>query len=195
MSFFIVLEGIDGAGKSTQAFLLEKYFKSKNRKVFVTREPTDGIVGGIIRAALNKKLKLSQRTMQILFSADRSEHEEEIKARLKANYVVICDRYFYSTIAYGMVELNKDWLIQLNSQFLQPHVTILLDVPAEIALRRVNKRFSKTIFEKINYLEKVRKNFLELKKNFKNYYIVDGTKSIQEVNEKILKIIKKKLKI
>lgn len=191
MSLFIVLEGIDGAGKTTQAFLLEKWLKKKGKKVFVTREPTDGLIGGIIRAAITKKLKISQKTLQLLFAADRSEHVKEIVSNLKKGKIVICDRYFFSSIAYGMLELDKKWLMNLNSTFPKPSLIILLDVPAIIALRRLGVRFSKTYFEKVDVLSKVRQHFLALRNNFKNYYVVDASKPIEEVHKKIIRIVSK----
>ena len=193
MPLFIVLEGIDGSGKSTQTFMLEHKLKRLGRKVYATREPTDGIIGGIIRAALTTKLKISHRTLQILFAADRSEHVKEIEERLKAGYDVICDRYYFSSIAYGMVDLDMEWLIKINSVFPEPDITILLDLPADIALRRLGDRFSKTFFERRAFLTKVRENFMILSKKYNNFYIVDGTPPEEEVHKKIMDIVEKRL--
>ncbi|HIE37179.1 TPA: dTMP kinase [Candidatus Geothermarchaeota archaeon] len=189
MSLFVVLEGIDGSGKTTQTFLLEHRLRKMGRRVYATREPTDGIIGGIIRAALTTKLRITHRTLQILFAADRSEHVKEIEDRIKAGYDIICDRYYISSIAYGMVDLDIDWLIKMNSVFPEPDITILLDIPAEIALKRLGDRYSKTFFERRAFLSKVRENFIELSKLFKNFHIVDGSRSEEEVHRDIFKIV------
>ncbi len=193
MPLFIVLEGIDGSGKTTQTFMLEHRLRKMGRKVYATREPTDGIIGGIIRAALTTKLKISHRTLQILFAADRSEHVKEIEDRRKAGYDVICDRYYFSSIAYGMVDLDMDWLLKMNSVFPEPDITILLDLPAETALKRLGDRYSKTFFERKVFLSKVRENFMILSKKFNNFYIVDGSKTEEEVHKEIFDIVSKYL--
>ena len=189
MPLFIVLEGIDGSGKTTQTFMLEHRLRRMGRKVYATREPTDGIIGGIIRAALTTKLRISHRTLQILFAADRSEHVKEIGDRLRAGYDVICDRYFFSSIAYGMVDLDMDWLIKMNSVFPTPDVTILLDLPADIALRRLGDRYSKTFFERRKLLEEVRDNFLTLKDRYPNFHIVDASREPEEIHEDIFRLV------
>lgn len=189
MSLFVVLEGIDGSGKTTQTFLLEHRLRKMGRRVYATREPTDGIIGGIIRAALTTKLRITHRTLQILFAADRSEHVKEIEDRMRAGYDIICDRYYLSSIAYGMVDLDIDWLIKMNSVFPEPDITILLDIPAEIGLKRLGDRYSKTFFERRAFLSKVRKNFMELSKTFKNFHIVDGSRSEEDVHRNIFKIV------
>ncbi len=193
MPLFIVLEGIDGSGKTTQTFMLEHRLRKMGRKVYATREPTDGIIGGIIRAALTTKLRISHRTLQILFAADRSEHVKEIEERRKAGYDVICDRYYFSSIAYGMVDLDMDWLLKMNSVFPEPDITILLDLPAETALKRLGDRYSKTFFERKVFLSKVRENFMILSRKFNNFYIVDGSKTEEEVHKEIFDIVSKHL--
>jgi len=194
--YFIVLEGIDGSGKTTQAFKLEKWLKKRGVKVYTTREPTDGIIGGIIRAALSTKLRISQRTLQILFAADRSEHVREIEVRMSHGYTVISDRYILSSIAYGMTELDMKWLYTMNSVFPKPDITIILDLPADLALRRVGPRFTKSLFEKKELLEEVRNNFLRLHETYSeafNTVVVDAGKSEDEVHKSITTIIEEKL--
>ncbi len=189
---FIVLEGIDGSGKTTQAFRLERWFKRSGRKAYTTREPTDGIIGGIIRAALSTKLRISPMTLQILFAADRSEHVREMEERRASGYNVICDRYILSSVAYGMVDLDRDWLLRMNSPFPRPDLTIILDLPAETALRRVGKRFSKTLFERRSLLERVRENFLALHNDLGNEYntvVIDASRSPEEIHRDILEVL------
>jgi len=192
---FIVFEGIDGAGLSTQAFLLQEYLKKKGFEVVLTKEPTNNLIGGLIRAGLKKEWKTSARALQLLFSADRSHHLEfEILPALEKGKIVISDRYFFSTIAYGMLELEKEWLKALNSKFLIPDITIILDVPVEVSLERIGKGRSNTEpFEEREKLEKVRENYIELSKEYENCFVVDASKSIDEVQEEIRRIVDSKI--
>jgi dTMP kinase len=191
---FIVIDGPDGAGISTQAELLEKWLKKLGKKVLLTKEPTVGIIGGIIKAALRHEWKTDQRTFQLLFSADRSHHlQKEIIPALEKGYVVISDRYILSTYCFGTIDgVSLDWLRSVNSQFIKPDLTIILDVPPEVSLERIKKsRFSVELFEDVEKLRKIRENFKKLKDEFPNTFIIDGTKSIEEVHEEIKKIVKK----
>jgi len=194
---FITFEGIDGAGLTTQAELLEKYLRNKKYEVVLTKEPTNNLIGGIIRAALKKEWITSNTTLQLLFSADRAHHlEKEIIPTLESGKIVISDRYFLSTIAYGMIELEKDWLKALNSKFLLPDLIFIIDVPVEVSIERIKaSRFGFELFEEIRKLEKVRNNFLELSKEYKNCFVIDGNRSIKEVHKEIVKIVEEKLKL
>jgi thymidylate kinase len=194
---FIVFEGIDGAGLTTQAELLEKYLRSKKYEVVLTKEPTNNLIGGIIRAALKKEWSTSNRTLQLLFSADRAHHlEKEIIPALENGKIVISDRYFISTIAYGMIELEKDWLKALNSKFLLPDIIFIIDVPVEVSIERIKaSRFGFELFEERKKLEKIRNNFLELSKEYKNCFVINGNRSIEKVHKEIVKIVEEKLKL
>jgi len=195
---FIVLEGIDGSGKTTQAFRLERRFRKGGLKAYTTREPTDGIIGGIIRAALSTKLRISPMTLQILFAADRSEHVREMEERMESGYNVICDRYILSSVAYGMVDLDRDWLLRMNSPFPRPDLTIILDLPAETALKRVGKRFSRTLFERKTLLERIRENFLTLHRDIGPEYntvVVDADRTPEEIHREIIAVIRERLGI
>ncbi len=194
---FIVFEGIDGAGLTTQANLLEKALKKAGYKVVLTKEPTNGLIGGLIRACLKNEWKTSLLSLQLLFAADRAHHlEKEILPALKKGKIVICDRYLLSTIAYGMISLEKEWLKFINSKFLQPDLTILLDLSVEVSLKRIKlSRFGAELFEKKEELRKVRKNYLKLAKEFPNVYVVDASRSIEEVHEEVKKLVNRVLKI
>ena len=197
MGKFIVFEGIDGAGLTTQTVLLEKYLKMKKYEVILTKEPTNNLIGGLIRAALRKEWSTSNRTLQLLFSADRAHHlEKEIIPALENGKIVISDRYFISTIAYGMVELEKEWLKALNSQFLLPDIIFIIDVPAEVAIERIRaSRLGLELFEEKEKLNKIRNNFLELSKEYDNCFVVDGNRNIEEIHLKIVKVVEEKLNI
>src|SRR5207253_2723229 len=95
----IALEGIDGSGKTTQVERIAQILRQKDKKIFLTTNPTDGVIGRMIRDALNGKIKLSPVSWQYLYSADRQMQQEEILPRLEKGETVITHRYFWSAVA------------------------------------------------------------------------------------------------
>jgi len=199
MSLFIAFEGLDGAGSSTQAKLLEEWFKNKGNVVVLTKEPTHTLIGGLIKSALKKEWKTSPTALQLLFCADRGHHLfYEIEPALDAGKVVITDRYLFSTIAFGAINSNKndkDWLTCLNSKFRIPDLTFYIDVPPEVCLQRIKRnRFSTELFEEKSKLSQVRENYKSFKNNFDNFFEIDGTKKIEEIHSDIINIVENHLK-
>ena len=201
---FIVFDGLDGSGMSTQAAKLVDFLNEKNQKlkfghtgVYLTKEPTSGLIGGIIKSQLTHDWKSSPECLQLLFSADRAYHlEKEIIPLLERGVIVVCDRYFFSTLAYGSLEI-KDfiWLLNLQKQFLLPDLTFLLKVSPKICIERIRKeRFGVTLFEQEKVLEEVWKNFEKSAKKFKNIYIINGERSVDKIAQEIKKIVKRILK-
>lgn len=193
---FIVFDSLDGAGNSTQVKLLADYLNKIGKRTHITKEPTSGLIGGLIRSQLTHDWKSSQICLQLLFSADRAYHlEKEIIPLLKRGINVISDRYFFSTLAYGNLEINDlDWLIKINEKFLMPDLTFFLKVSPKICIERIKKeRFEITLFEKEKILKKVWKNYEMVAKRFKNIYIINGERSIEEISKEIIEIVKKKL--
>jgi len=187
---FIVIEGIDGSGKSTQAKKLYQWFKENKKKVHLTSEPTSYLIGGLIRSQLIKDWKSSLECLQLLFAADRAYHlEKEIIPLLKKGYVVISDRYFLSTIAYGLLEIKDlHWLLEINRRFPLPDLTFILDLSPEVAIKRMQReRFFVNLFEEKKKLEKVRKNYKRLAKIIPKTRLVKGNLSIEEVFSQIKK--------
>jgi len=135
------------------------------------------------------------RTLQLLFTGDRSHHLETIvKPALNDGKWVLTDRYFLSTIAFGGLEIDKDWLRQLNSKFLIPDFAFIIDLPVEVSLDRIDKsRASNEFFEEKEKLEKIRKNYLDLVEELKqegwNIHVIDGTQTIDDVHKEVAKII------
>src|SRR3989338_4768889 len=110
---FITFEGLDGSGITTQATLLRNYFLSKNKDALLTKEPTEGLIGGVIKAALRGEWKTNPLTLQMLFAADRAHHlNSEIEPALKRNKTVICDRYILSSLVFGSLSTSMDILKQ-----------------------------------------------------------------------------------
>lgn len=192
---FIVFEGVDGAGLSTQAMLLEKHLKERGLNVILTKEPTNGLIGGLIKAGLKREWRTTSDAMQLLFSADRAHHlQTEILPALKEGKVVISDRYLLSTLAYGMLELDYEWLKNINSKFLIPNLTFILDADPVVCLKRLNKsRFGFELFEETAKLRRVRQNFLKLSKEYENCWVLDASSSINEIHQRVREIIDRKL--
>ena len=191
---FIVFEGPDGSGQSTQAEMLADWFERNGFRVKLTKEPTNNVIGGIIRSILRGELRVSIRTLALLFAADRSHHvETEIEPLLKKGITVISDRYTLSTLVYESINgLKVEWLLKINELFPKPDITFILDVPGKICIERIKKsRFGFELFETEEKLERVRQRYLELSKLFENTYIVDGTPLPEIVHKEIIKIVTK----
>lgn len=195
---FIVFEGLDGSGQSTQTKLLGRYLLKKGYQVVLTKEPTlDSQAGRKIREALDEKIKIESAKLQELFAQDRKEHLKNlIIPALKKGKIVISDRYFFSSFAYGSIDLDLEWLIKLNKNFLMPDLTFILATRPEICLERIKNRGEEIkLFEKKEKLEKVWQNYQLLSQRFKNIYFVDGEKSIREVFQQVKKILKAELNL
>ncbi len=193
---FIVIEGIDGAGSSTQADSVVGYFRELGKKFHLTKEPTNSLIGGLIRGQLTNDWKSSPECLQLLFAADRAHHlEKEVIPLLIKGVSVVSDRYFFSTMAFGAMEIkNQDWLLMLNKPFVLPDLTFLLEVSPEVAIKRIRQnRFSIELFEKKEKLKKTWQNYKKLAKKFKNVYIIDGEKPIQEISYEIINKVKRVL--
>ena len=135
---FIVIEGLDGSGATTQINLLTEFLNKKGIKAYYTKEPTDNVIGGLIRGALSEVYGLPDASLQLLFSADRGHHlERVVEPLMKNGNVVICDRYFWSTIAFGSVSLDKKWLLTLQKYFRVPDLTIFLKVDPKECIKRI----------------------------------------------------------
>lgn len=185
---FIVFDSLDGAGNSTQVKLLADYLNKIGKKTHITKEPTAGLIGGLIKSQLTNDWKSSPECLQLLFSADRAYHlEKEVIPLLKKGINVISDRYFFSTMAYGNLEIKDlDWLIEINKKFILPDLTFFLKVSSRVCLERIRKeRFEITLFEKEKLLKRIWKNYEKLAKKFENVYIINGEKPIKEVFSEI----------
>ena len=184
---FIVLEGLDGSGITTQATLLRNYFINKGKDAILTKEPTDGLIGGIIKSCLRKEWKTNPLTLQMLFAADRAHHlVSEIEPALKKNKIVICDRYVLSSLVFGSLSTSMDILKQLNAHFMKPHLTIVVDTNPRMCIERMKKaRHHVELFEEEQKLVQIRQNLIALKKYFPETYFVDGNRSHEDVHTDI----------
>ncbi len=193
---FIVIEGLDGAGISTQSALLAHYLKDMGLHPFLTKEPTNGMLGGLIKSALREEWTTSPKAMQLLFCADRAHHlDNEITPMISRGKIVICDRYIFSTMAYGFASnVNYKWLRQLNLSFRLPDLGIFIDVnPSTTMVRTSDEGAGLQLFDEKQKLMKVRQAYLHIAKEF-HLKVVNGNNPIDEVSAQINKIVEKYLK-
>ena len=192
---FIAFEGLDGSGLTTQATLLRNYFTGKDRDAVLTKEPTDGLIGGIIKACLRNEWRTDPLTLQRLFAADRSHHiTSEIDPAIKNDKIIICDRYILSSLAFGGIYAPIDVIKQLNIHFRKPNVTIVVDTHPRICMDRIKKaRHHVELFEEEQKLEQIRKNYISLKNYFSETYFVDGNRPAEDIAAEIRKIVEEKL--
>ena len=193
---FIVIEGIDGAGKTTQIEILAKKLRDEGRTVCVTAEPTVSVSGGLLRDALGGISNRTPCEMAALFVLDRIFHNVNpngIKAMIEKGIDVICDRYYYSSLAYQGSQTDFDWVKDMNlncPDIRIPDLCIFLDLSPDESLKRISKgRTSTELYEKLDTLESVRKRFFDvfdILNERDNIKIIDTTgDSIDEVAKKI----------
>ncbi len=190
----IAIEGIDGSGKSTIADYLKEELEKEGFRVVVFKEPTNSIYGQKIRQSFNNRLD-AHKELELFLLDRKHDVEKNILPALKKGYIIVMDRYYYSTIAYqGARGIDIDKIKKMNEKIApKPDLVIILDVKPEIGIRRIKERGDKpNKFEDLEYLEKVRKIFLELKDD--NIVIVDANKNIEFVKNEVLRAIKKFLK-
>lgn len=141
---FIVLEGIDGSGTTSQCRALAEGLRKRGHDVLETREPSGGEIGRLTRALLavgSDRDPVDPAALALLFAADRMHHlETEIRPALEAGRVVLCDRYVVSSWAYQSLECPRAWVEQINAQAMWPDLTFYLHVEAEEAMRRIASR-------------------------------------------------------
>ena len=190
---FIVFEGLDGSGKTTQMRLAAEKLRSAGYDCITEFEPTGGEIGSLIRRALRGEVEIGASAMAQLFAADRSEHIRKIKSELRAGHIVLCDRYVYSNIAYQGKYLDKGEILMYNSvniSSLLPDTVFYIDVSPEECIKRISdNRESSEIYERLDILKEVRENYMySFSADFSNnvrIVTVDGQRSAEEISEEI----------
>lgn len=192
---FIVIEGLDGSGKSVQAELLVNFLKQQSKEVIRTKEQTaDSKAGLKIKEILLGKAAGTPLELQKLFVQDRKEHlENQIIPALQTGKHVVCERYAASTVAFGgSAGLDIDLLVKMNDNFLLPDLTIILDVSPEICMQRIDARGEpKELFEKAEKLAKVREIYKKMPQIYGNVSVVNGENSEEKVFEDVKKLVNK----
>ena len=193
----ITIEGIDGVGKTTHVKMLTQYLRGKGYEVEQLREPTNGFWGKKIKNLTKRGRNITPEEESQWFLKDRMEDvKNNINPALKNAKIVIMDRYYYSTMAYqGALGLNVNKIRKENEKFApKPDLVIILDVPPEVGLARItnNRKDKLNYFETLDYQNKVRELFLTMR-SYHNVEILDGNRSMEEVQEEIRKLVEKLL--
>ncbi|HIX81879.1 MAG TPA: dTMP kinase [Candidatus Erysipelatoclostridium merdavium] len=202
---FITLEGPDGSGKTTVSKIIVEKLKDEGHKVLLTREPGGIDISEQIRNIIldKKNVKMEARTEALLYAAARRQHLiEKVQPALNQGYIVICDRFVDSSLAYQGVArgIGIDEVYQMN-QFaigdIQPDATIFFDLPYEVGLARINKGNRSTDrldLESNDFHKKVYEGYMEICNKFADRITkIDANKSIDEVVDQVLTVIKEKL--
>ncbi|VEP15908.1 Thymidylate kinase [Hyella patelloides LEGE 07179] len=195
---FIVIEGIDGSGKSTQAELLKNHFSNQAEKAVISPEPSSGIIGNLIRQALKNRIfftadkNLFDEQMAYLFASDRHDHLyndiDGVYKLIQDGFNVISTRYYFSSLAYNsQTEEQFDFISKLNHKFPPPDITIYLDIPVEVSLERTKNRSLKEIYETKDKLTQVRTNYQQIfNKYTSKLLIIDGAKNRDIIHQEII---------
>ena len=196
----IVIEGMDGSGKGTQAALLAEYLKQNGHNVCQTAEPTNSVTGGLLRDALGGFVQRDAYELSALFLLDRIFHNTNpkngIRQYLEKGTDVICDRYYYSSFAYQGIDADLKWVMDMNRncpEVIKPDVCIFLDISPDVGDKRISdSRMSREIYENAETQQRIRQRFYEvfaLLKDTENIRIVDAARSVGEVSADIIQII------
>jgi len=199
---FIVFEGPEGAGKSTQIQHLAKHLENAGHELLITKEPGGTPVGDAIRTTLlNPNLEINPLSEFLLYSASRGQLVQDVLLpALAEEKSVLCDRYYASSLAYQGygrgLSLNflKD-ISEKATQGLDPDITLLLDIEPEQGLKRVAARGAKDRLEQadLNFHKRLRNGFLELAKEMPNWHVLDANQAVEVLEKEIWEIVSKYL--
>jgi dTMP kinase len=201
---FIVFEGLDGAGTTTQAARLHGYFTRNGAPGFLTNEPTSEPIGTFIRRLLTGKeagrdgttYRPDERAMGLLFAADRLAHTSVINASLAHGIQVVCDRYLLSSMAYQTLDssITAQWVIDVNRGCAIPDLTLFIAVPVDECLARIGARNAgASMYETRAELEKISANYERMlavyETQFGRVVRIDGSQSIDDVQAAVVAAI------
>ncbi len=198
---FIVLEGLDGAGKTTHMELLKRRLYDDGRSVYATAEPTISATGGLIRDALAGLHTRSAAELAALFLCDRIQHNVNPKngiiGFLQSGTDVICDRYYYSSLAYQGIDSDIGWVAHMNldcPDITTPDICIFLDLPVKKCIERMEStRLTAEIYETEEIIKRVKRRFADtfrICNDRENIYIVNADRDIKEISDEIYDIVK-----
>ncbi len=205
----IAIEGIDGSGKTTQAHELARLLNGAGHSAVYTKEPTNGAIGKFIREILIGKKQFEPFAFQYLFVADRVQHLEEVKKYLADGKIVVSDRFFWSSVAYGGADRGIDFkkdqdgdlllsafgILSPYHRFIVPDITFYLSASPENALERLSKiRHNADIYDKLPKLKNIALGYEWLIKKFQEeFVIIDANKSREEVSKELFEQVKKRI--
>jgi len=194
---FIVLEGIDGSGTTTQAHALVGALEAQGRRALYTREPSDGPIGLYIRTILRGEVEHSsgERTIAALFAADRLDHwDREIEPALSQGIDVVCDRYVLSSLAYqGVMTGDEAWILALNAHARDADVTVLLELsPTQASRRRQLRGEAQERYEPDATQIRVASAYGRLAGHVAAHRL-DGDRSVEAVTADLLSVLREAL--
>ncbi len=205
---FIALEGVDGAGTTTHTKLLARALKDRGLPVHTTREPSDGPIGMLLRQVLAGRVVVpgvsgarppSWSTMALLFAADRLDHvEAEIAPNLIDGVTVISDRYDHSSVAYQTLTAGggmdaMTWIKEINRFARRPDLTIVLDLPPQVAARRrLERTGGREIYDDEQLQEQLARFYREIETHFPDDRVVhvDANRPIEDVAVDVMKQVR-----
>lgn len=197
---FIVFEGIDGCGKTTQVVRLQKRLNGHNISCVCEKEPSDGLIGSLVRKAIKMETTFLPESMAMLFAADRIEHVTNvILPKLECGVSVLCDRFYFSNIAYQGLYMPMERVIEYNRAVfdrIAPDLTIFIDTDVKACIQRLgNSGDNFELFEDIEKLSAVRDNYLKAFNLLGKYAdikleIIDGNNCEDFVADKICGLVK-----
>ncbi len=186
---FICIEGLDASGKTTHAHQLVRNLRKRGLDAIYTTEPSCGEIGRFIRThVLQRRRRVPSVLEALLFAVDRLDHiEREIKPALEEGKIVVSDRYVYSSLAYqGASGLDLKWIEEINRSALPPNLTVYIDVPPEVVVKRIRRE--KSVMESLETQRRVREVYMKFVDAGK-LVSVDGNKEKSEVEKAILKVV------
>lgn len=194
---FVVIEGLDGAGTTTQAKALAAALSAKT-EVHLTCEPTDGEIGRLIRRILHGEVPAEPRAIAHLYAADRADHlyrgPESVTARLQAGELVVTDRYLFSSLAYQSVHCGFDFVYRLNETFPLPRYLFYLEIEPELGEERLSSREKRDMYERLSFQREV-KEFYERTLDYFSasgieIHRLQGSLSVDDLTKTILRSVR-----
>jgi dTMP kinase len=198
---FIVFEGIDCSGKSTQAKLLKDYLITRGSKAVISPEPSSGPIGNLIRETLKQRIIFTSdrqkfdEQMAYLFAADRHDHlhneRDGVFKLIDDGFNIITPRYYFSSLAYNshtpeQFELTR----KLNEKFPNPNLVIYLDIPVELSLVRLQDRSFHEVYENKEKLIAVKKNYQDIFNHYDGLLLkINGSEDTYDIHKQIVNFI------
>ncbi|MDR1400066.1 MAG: dTMP kinase [Treponema sp.] len=197
---FVVFEGADGSGTTTQLELLEGFFHgaldSEVPRLYRTAEPTTSPIGNLIRQSLRGEIHMGAKTLAYLFAADRNEHlftPNGIIERCSRGELVVCDRYILSSLVYQGLTCGEELPATLNAAFPLPELLLYFDIDSDIAAKRMEKRPVKDIYEVLEFQIKVRERYQALLPRLASAGVrverIDASASETEIEVTVLRLV------
>lgn len=194
---FVAIEGLDGAGTTTQTRAVGEAL-GEHERVFITCEPTDGEIGRLIRRILHNEIPATPQTVAHLYAADRTEHlyqgADSVTAHLESGELVLTDRYLFSSLAYQSVGCGFDFVYRLNEPFPLPGRLFYIDIDPDLGDRRLSGRLVRDMYERLSFQKQVKEQYERTLDYFSgsgvHIHRLDGSLSAEELTAEILAVMR-----